>query len=148
MEHVDRVAARVSLSAVVGFFASFAFSRGSLRSTALKVAGSCAIASTSLFGAERLAYALLQSQNVIEEPSRLLLTSHAIGGAAGGSLNGLLYVRRPHVGLVVFTPIMIGVAFAEMEWENHKERRRQAVAQRNQTLQTDEHPGQNGTKDE
>ena len=95
MENVDHVASRVSISAAVGFFASFVVWRGySLRSTAVKVAGSCAIASTSLFGTERLAYLMLQSQNIIEEPSRLTLTSHATAGLVGGMWTAHLRGQR------------------------------------------------------
>ena len=128
MDHVDRVASRVSLCAIVGlgggsFLAAF---RGyPLQSTAIKVASSCAIVATSLFASERVAYVVLKHE--LENERRLVLTSHAFAGVMGGGLNGYLYHRQPVRGMFVFVPIMVGVSFLEMEWQRRRQARIQAI---------------------
>lgn len=133
-EEVDHVAARVSFSAVLGLLggATFATWKGrSLRGTSIKVAGSFAIVSTALFCTERLAHVVLRTQFLVEKEPQRTLASHAFAGVAGGALNGQLYIRSPLRGIILFFPVMMGVAVAEMEWEKEKMRRRNVVANRN-----------------
>jgi hypothetical protein len=142
MEEVDYVAARVSFSAVLGLLggATFATWKGrSLFVTSLKVANSCAIVSTALFCTERLAHVLLRTQLLVEKEPQRTLASHALAGAAGGALNGQLYIRSPLRGVILFFPVMMGVAVAEMEWEKEKMRRRNVVANRNHNRDQDHH---------
>jgi hypothetical protein len=124
MEHVDRVAARVSLGALTGLFggAVYATLKGfPRRATSLKVAGSFALVGTALFGLERIAYVAMQDQ--MESERRLILTSHAFAGVFGGGLNGHLYQKKPLRGMFYFIPIMIGIAFLELGWEEKKQQR-------------------------
>jgi hypothetical protein len=129
MEHVDRVASRVSLGALVGFFsgAAYAIFRGfPLRATSLKVAGSFAMVGTALFGLERVAYAALEDQ--LQSERRLLLTSHAFAGVMGGGLNGYLYQRKPLRGMFCFIPVMLGFGFLELGLEQKKQERLRTLA--------------------
>ena len=124
MEYVDHVAARVSFSALtgLGLGTMYATFRGlPLRSTALKVGGSFAMVGTVVFGIERLAYAAMKDQ--LKQEKRLLLTSHAFSGVAGGALNGYLFHRKPRQGMVYFVPVMMGVAGIEMYIEQKREER-------------------------
>ena len=132
MEHIDRVAARVSMCAVAGLLggASYATWRGfPLGTTSAKVASSVAIVGTTLFGAERLFYIALQPRMMVNETNEatrertILLTSHTLAGITGGALNGSLYQRRPLPGMVYFTPVMIGVALLELEFQTRRQRR-------------------------
>jgi hypothetical protein len=129
MEHVDRVAARVSFCTLAGLFggATFAVWKGfPKRATSLKVAGSCALVSTVLFGMERLAYVALESQ-INDNERRLMLTSHVFAGVAGGGLNGYLYHGKISRGMLFFLPIMLGSTFAELQWEKNKKLRLQEI---------------------
>lgn len=124
MEHVDHVAARVSFSAVAGLGLGTMYStlKGfPLQSTALKVASSMAMVGTVVFGMERIGYVAMKGQ--IEQERRLLLTSHAFSGVAGGALNGYLFHKKPRQGMFYFVPAMMGVAMLEMYWANRREER-------------------------
>lgn len=128
MENIDRVANRVSLCALTGLFggATFATYKGfPLRSTAIKVASSCAIVGTAMFGAERLAYITMKDQ--IDSERRKILTSHASSGLFGGGLNGYLYHKRPLRGIFFFLPMMVAVGFLELAWEQKKRARIQEL---------------------
>ena len=130
MEHVDRLAARVTLGTFSGLLggATYAIYKGfPLRSTALKVAGSFALVGTALLGSERVAYIAFQDQ--LQNERRTLLTSHAFGGVFGGGLNGYLYQRKPLRGMFFFLPVMMGIAFLELSWEQKKQERLQYLLQ-------------------
>jgi len=47
---------------------------------------------------------------------RSLFASHVAGGVVGGSLSGGLFQARPFAGMLLFTPIMVTVAFAEIQF--------------------------------
>ena len=129
-QHVDHVAARVSLATLLGFFsgATLATLKGyPRRATALKVAGSCALVGTSVFCSERLAYAAMESQ--IDQERVRVLISHTFSGVAGGGLNGYLYHKRPFRGMFFFVPAMLGIGFAELKWESMKQKRREELLQ-------------------
>eukprot|EP00538_Stauroneis_constricta_P014262 CAMPEP_0119562072 /NCGR_PEP_ID=MMETSP1352-20130426/19440_1 /TAXON_ID=265584 /ORGANISM="Stauroneis constricta, Strain CCMP1120" /LENGTH=125 /DNA_ID=CAMNT_0007610417 /DNA_START=51 /DNA_END=428 /DNA_ORIENTATION=+ len=98
------------------------------RATALKVAMSFGLVSTTLFGMERLAYVGL-SQYGPEKMSenRLLRTSHAFSGVFGGAINMGLYQGRPLVGVVMFLPIMMGVSQIEIMVQEERRRRIQQL---------------------
>lgn len=128
MEYLDRVANRVSLSALTGFVAGSAYATFTglpLRATSIKVAGSCAIVGTALFGAERLAYVAMKDQ--IDSERRLVLTSHSFSGLMGGGLNGYLYHKKPLRGMFFFLPTMMVVGFLELAWEQQRQARIQEV---------------------
>jgi hypothetical protein len=130
MEHVDHVAARVSLATLVAFFsgATLATLKGlPRRATALKVAGSFALVGTSVFSSERLAYAVMESQ--IDQEQERVLISHAFSGVAGGGLNGYLYQKRPLRGMFFFVPTMMAIGFAELKWKSMKQNRREELLQ-------------------
>lgn len=132
MDHVDRVANRVTLCALVGLGGGscLATFRGyPLQSTAIKVASSCAIVATGLFVSERVAYVALRNETQNER--HLVLGSHAMGGLMGGGLNGYLYHRQPIRGMFVFLPIMLGVGFLELEWERRRQARIRAIQEDN-----------------
>lgn len=124
MDYVDHVAARVSFSAVAGLGLGTMYStlRGlPMRSTVLKIGTSFAMVGTVVFGLERIGYAAMKDQ--IEQEKRLLLTSHAFSGVAGGALNGYLFHKKPRQGIFYFVPVMIGVAALELYIENKREKR-------------------------
>ncbi len=128
MDHVDRVASRVSLCALLGLAGGIALATYKglpLRSTALKVASSCAIVGTGLFASERIAHVVLKDE--IDNERRLLLTSHAFSGLMGGGLNGYMYHKKPLRGMFFFLPIMMVVGTMELGWERQRQARIEEV---------------------
>ena len=124
MDEIDYVANRVGSMALSGFFCGsvYATYKGfPRRATALKVAASCAIVGTTLFTAERLANIAMREH--IYDSRQLHLSSYAFGGVFGGSLNGLLYQNKPARGMLVFTPIMVGIGTLELEAKRIREER-------------------------
>jgi len=51
-----------------------------------------------------------------------IILSHFIGGMIGGSINGALFIKRPAKGMLLFTPIMLGVSWVELELEGYRKR--------------------------
>jgi hypothetical protein len=133
MTEVDHVANRVGLWTLTGFLggAAYATFKGfPRRSTSLKVAGSCAIVATSIFGTERVANIVLREYGGLQpekDVTRLTLTSYAFAGIAGGGLNGYLYQKKPLRGMFYFVPLMMCVAVMELDWKHRKEARRKEV---------------------
>lgn len=124
MEYVDHVAARVSFSALTGLSLGSIYSilKGyPVRSTSLKIASSFAMVGTVVFGFERVGYVAMKEQ--IQPERRLLLTSHAFSGVAGGAMNGYLFHKKPRQGMFYFIPAMMGIAAIEILWENKREER-------------------------
>lgn len=76
---------------------------------------------TVVFGIERIAYIAMKDQ--IKKEKRLLLTSHAFSGVAGGAMNGYLFHKKPRQGMLYFVPVMMGVAAFEMYIEQKREDR-------------------------
>jgi hypothetical protein len=140
MEHVDHVAARVSICALtgLGFGTIYSTWKGfPLRSTSFKIAGSFAMVGTALLGLERIGYAALEKQ--IQGERRLLLTSHSFAGITGGALNGYLFHKKPLQGMFYFVPVMMGVAFLEMMLEEKRqERLQELMLLEKEKLKTDE----------
>lgn len=128
MDDLDRVAHRVSLCALTGLSAGSAYATLTglpLRSTSIKVSGSCAIVATAMFGAERIAYVALKNQ--IDSERQLVLTSHAFAGLMGGGLNGYMYQKKPLRGMFFFLPAMMGVGLIELAWERQRQARIQKL---------------------
>jgi hypothetical protein len=128
MDHVDRVASRVSTGALAGFVGGVAY--GTFKGlpvgpTALKVAASFAIVGTALFVPERAAYVAFASQTNNERG--LILTSHAFAGVFGGGLNGYFYQKKPLRGMFYFVPMMMAIGFLELGWEEKKKQRIQSL---------------------
>jgi len=140
MEEVDRVAGRVLLAALSGLLggAALATYKGSpLPKTSVSMAASCALVGTACFGFERLSnVALRQVVDTKNEQirERVFFGSHALGGMVGGGITGALFQHRPIPGMMLCTPLMIGVAFAEQMFEKERqERLRQQLARSGDT---------------
>lgn len=134
MDEVDRVANRVSLAALAGLLggASLATLKGSsIPRTAVSVAASCALVGTACFGLERLSnVAMRQVADTVSDKDRktmALYASHAIGGMVGGGITAALFQQRPIPGMVLCTPLMLGIALAEQAFETAKEERLQEM---------------------
>jgi hypothetical protein len=135
MDEVDRVAHRVTLSALAGLLggASLATLKGSsIPRNALSMATSCALVGTACFGFERLSnvamrQTVLAAENSTsdnnERTSTLLYASHAIGGMVGGGITGALFQHRPIPGMILCTPLMLGIALAEQAFETARKER-------------------------
>lgn len=55
----------------------------------------------------------------ITENSRLVF-SHGLGGILGGSISGGLFKGRPSQGIMLLTPMMLGVAYGELKLQEYK----------------------------
>mmetsp|Transcript_4019 Transcript_4019/g.10605 ORF Transcript_4019/g.10605 Transcript_4019/m.10605 type:complete len:170 (-) Transcript_4019:546-1055(-) len=155
MQHVDRVASRVSLMCVAGLVAGAtgaAVAGYPRRATALKVAMSLGMVSTSVLVLERIAYVGLAPMMPNEEKRRFR-TSHAFGGVFGGAVNGYLYQRRPMRGIVLFAPLMLAVSQMEIMYDEQRNRRIQQIIseqqqEQQQNRQHQEHERQQGDSEE
>lgn len=117
MDDVDRVALRVTLSAILGSLGGIATAmyRGhpmprSVGLTAL----SCAMTATACFGAERCAASV--SKNMFHHEDNhwdTVLMCHGFGGIVGGSILGSLYIGKPAHGIVFFVPVMLFIGTGE-----------------------------------
>ena len=121
MDYIDHTSRRITLSIATGLAvgAITATRRGlPLRTTVLSVGVNWGLAATTLSGAERLSFALLDqlSERVPTfsvEPTTKLYLSHSIGGFLGGSLLAIAYHKPPLTGGLAFTPVMIAIAWGE-----------------------------------
>jgi hypothetical protein len=123
MDEVDRVAARVAISAVAGLTlgASIAIFKGApIGRTALSVSASCALAGTACFGTERVANTAIRRLSEGTEPTTRDFASHGIGGIVGGGIAGGLFQGRILSGSLLFTPIMLAVAYGELRADEYK----------------------------
>jgi len=136
--------------------ASLATFRGiPIPKTSLSVATSCALTGTACFTSERVAHYAInalvptssptvtieqqQQQQQQQQDSNsttsytntqkrdLLFVSHALGGVIGGSICGGLFQRKPWGGMLLFTPLMLGVALMEMQFDELKRERIQSI---------------------
>ena len=131
LDEVDHVSSRVGLCSAIGLVSGAAYSayRGlPRRATSIKVCISWTLVGTALFTTERIGHVLFQGPitgggsgsgsssggSTDGMNRRLVLTSHAFSGISGGGVLGYLYQRQPVRGMVVFTPIMLGVGFLEL----------------------------------
>lgn len=145
MDEVDRVASRVSLSALIGLVggAAVATYRGAhVPKASLSTAGSCALLGTVCFGIERLSNVTIKSLSSKDDDNhtnhtttRRLYASHALGGLTGGGIAGGIFQRQPLSGMALLTPIMCIVAFSESKLE---EKRREKLLQAMQIDETGE----------
>lgn len=126
MEEVDRTAARVAISAMAGLTlgASIAIFKGApIGRTAMSVSASCALAGTACFGSERVANNAIRLLSEGTEPTTRDFASHNIGGMIGGGIAGGLFQKRVLSGSLLFTPIMIAVAYGELRADEYKRER-------------------------
>ena len=126
MDEVDRVAARVAISTVAGLTlgASIAIFKGApIGRTAMSVSASCALASTACFGTERVANTAIRRLSGGNEPTTRDFASHGIGGVVGGGIAGGLFQGRVLSGSLLFTPIMLAVAYGELRADEYKRER-------------------------
>ena len=66
----------------------------------------------------------LQKEQEKEQVERTrLFMSHGMGGAVGGSLCGGLFKGRPLPGMLMLTPIMLGIAYGELRLQEYKKKR-------------------------
>jgi len=79
---------------------------------------SCTIAATACSVSERAA-AVVMSRN--SEVVKGDFRTHAIGGILGGSLIGGIYKKSPSSGVLLFTPIMLGVALLEEKAHSYRQ---------------------------
>jgi hypothetical protein len=141
MDQIDHVASRMTLAALSGIVvgASLATYRGSnIIKTAMSVSGSFALCGTACSGSERIAYNVLKlslkpdSEHPryyrLHERNNQLFLSHSVGGAVGGMICGGLFQGRLIAGLALFTPLMLGVAYAEITLSEYREKRLQEMA--------------------
>ena len=123
MDEVDRVAARVAISAMAGLTlgASIAIFKGApIGRTAMSVSASCALAGTACFGTERVANTAIRRLSEGTEPTTRDFASHGIGGVVGGGIAGGLFQGRVLSGSLLFAPIMLGVAYGELRADEYK----------------------------
>ena len=126
MDEVDRVAARVAISTVAGLTlgASIAIFKGApIGRTAMSVSASCALAGTACFGTERVANTAIRRLSEGIEPTTRDFASHGIGGVVGGGIAGGLFQGRVLSGSLLFTPIMLAVAYGELRADEYKRER-------------------------
>ena len=126
MEEIDQIAGRVATSALAGLFlgASIAIYRGSpIPRTSLSVAASCALTGTACFGSERVADGAIQLLIGDMNPDTRTYASHTLGGSVGGGISGGLFQGRGFSGALLFTPIMLSVAYAELSAKQYRIKR-------------------------
>ena len=129
MDEVDRVAFRVSMAGLTGCVGgvSLATLKGyPMLQSAFTTATSCAMVGTACFGFERLAnVAMRKVVDTRDEQTKTIVfyASHAIGGMIGGAITSTLFQRRPLPGMILCTPLMLGVAFAELSFEAERQKR-------------------------
>ena len=131
MDEVDHVSSRVGLCSAIGLVSGAAYSAYKglpRRATSIKVCISWTLVGTALFTTERIGHVFFQRTITGSSGGgtgngmnrRVVLTSHAFSGISGGGILGYLYQRQPVRGMVVFTPIMLGVGFLELYWNDLK----------------------------
>jgi hypothetical protein len=125
-ENVDRVGSRVCCAFPVGLLlgASYGTLRGiAIWPASIASATSCTMVATACFGSERIFYSIIPRpfpyfSSTLEGKQDIL--SHTLGGMLGGSCVGWLYRGRPLSGALFFTPLMVGVAFAERWFKKYR----------------------------
>eukprot|EP00956_Cyclotella_meneghiniana_P004873 scaffold6031_cov72-Cyclotella_meneghiniana.AAC.2 len=134
---LDHLAARMTACAATGLACGVIHSTYKglpIAKTSLSAAVSCALVSTACFGAERLSYGLIH--NITGEKSsttpNILYGSHALGGLCGGGLVGFLYQGNPIPGIILLTPIMLGIGKLEISLNAYKSRRIQQLKEINE----------------
>ncbi|KAL7504439.1 hypothetical protein ACHAXN_002133 [Cyclotella atomus] len=129
---LDHLSARMTASALTGLGCGAIYSTHKgfpIAKTSLSAAASCALISTACFAAERLAYGLLHQtlgKDLTTSPN-LLYGSHAIGGIWGGGVVGFLYQGNPFRGMLLLTPIMLGVGMLEISLNDYRASRMQQL---------------------
>jgi hypothetical protein len=121
---IDRVANRMTIAFLVGLAsgASIAIRKAlPVPRTALSVGASWAMVATACFGIERVSNAALRP--VVGNYETRMYTSHLLGGSIAGGLVGQLFHFRVLPGVLVFTPSMVLVAFAELKFEEARNER-------------------------
>jgi hypothetical protein len=134
---VTALSHRVTISGVLGGMAGSALAvyRGhhQISRTAVLTGFSWALVATTLFGTERILHygirnAMLllsnstsnQDEKTTAPPRYVDYISYGLSGMLGGLFLGGAYIQRPWRGAIFFTPLMICVAEAEHQWEDHK----------------------------
>lgn len=139
-KELDHVSIRVGLGIINGVFwgSSYAILKGHHPFTRIAIPSgiSCALISTACFGMERLVhigYVLPRrySQEIgsVWHPKKERYVSHVLSGVMAGGLLGGIYKQRPLSGVLLFTPLMVGVAFVENSFEDWRQEKIQEKAQ-------------------
>ena len=162
----NHVALRVNLSLVSGVVLGtcIGFYRGNNTSTLIKTSIStgltCAMTGTACFTTERIAHYtichLSSSNNNVYNDNynpkvalHTLLKSHIGGGGIiGGSLIGGSFKASPISGIMVLTPIMIGIAFTEHEIDEYRRQRWASFLKEISSTATDDDNDSNNADDD
>ena len=127
-DELTHVSNRSTVAAVAGSVvgSSYAIFRGiPLRQTTIQSFVSSLMIGTACFGFERIVSVAIRGAGGEEPETRTQrLISHGVGGFLGGGTVGFLYQMRPIPGMLLFTPVMLGVAFGEEKYESMREERR------------------------
>jgi hypothetical protein len=95
------------------------------------MAASFAMVGTACFGLERLSNVIMRQVHVEnndnEQKQMTFYASHAIGGMAGGGITAAIFQQRPIPGMILCTPLMLGIALAEQMFEAAREKRLQEM---------------------
>jgi hypothetical protein len=141
-DSITAMSHRVTVSGLLGGIAGTALAvyRGHHQKsrTALLTGFSWALVATTLFGTERIlkygirnAVVRFQTTTTDEKttiddaalPRQYDYLSYGLSGILGGMFLGGAYIQRPLRGAAFFTPIMILLAMAEHQWEDHRRQR-------------------------
>ncbi len=158
MDQMDHIGNRVTTCTLTGLIigaSTATYNALPLFQTSVSIAGSFALTSTACLIPQRILYSSsfyfvpqqkqqkqqqqlnlnlspAQTQNEHEggeTERRRLIASHIGGGMIGGTISGSLYQRRfSWTGMVMFTPIMIGIAFAELNLQEYRRKRLNEIA--------------------
>ena len=146
MNEIDRLSNRVSTFAFAGLLtgaSTATYKALPIFNTSVTTAISFALTSTACLIPERIIYhssfhflAKEEEKSVMEGSTstidngvndierKRLIGSHIGGGVIGGFLSGSLFQKKiSFKGIAVFTPIMIGVAFAELQLQDYRRQR-------------------------
>ena len=129
---LDHLTARMTASATAGLGCGIIYSTYKglpMAKTSLSAAASCALISTACFGAERLAYGVIHKVTGKDSSTtpNILYGSHIMGGFCGGGVVGFLYQGNPFRGIILLTPLMLGIGQLEIILDGYRESRKQQI---------------------
>jgi len=130
LQEFNHVSNRVSMVLCCGLLlgACTATYRGkSVLQTSLSMGVSCAVCGTACLTSERIANLLickLDSSNTSNVSSQNRISSHLLGGIAGGGVIGSLFQGAGVLRcMIVFSPIMCSIWYVENSLDNYRRKR-------------------------